>query len=512
MPKNNFKLFDEKKSNMMSDVEYNTNAQRLNGVQSGVASSQLQNKTLYQTALMCYALAQLMAANGYDANDADAVSTFVNNMSQTMVQKIVDRATKDEAIEGVVDYKYIPPITLKAVNDMFAPIHGDKDPDSSVRGITYGRIYTNTVTKRTWVCVDPINNIWKRIGFSQQITKTEIIDSSKTWTVPPGIVGSITVLVYGGGGSGQSARSGSGGNGGNGGEMKKESFQISAGESVDVTIGEGGSSNDNGKATSFGNYITAQGGSSGSHVGGGSGGGGGGSKAGNNGSMFGGGGAGGQESNGGNGGEFGGGGGGGGGFYNAGTGGTGGVNGGNGGNGSRSSGGTNGVSGTNTIGMGLDFEGTGLGGSFGGGSQAGGGGGGGYGGNGGNGGRNIEGGASGRTGAGGGGGGGYGGNGGNGGNTAKSNPAGGGGGGGYGGNGGNGGSSSSTAYGGGGGGGGYGVSGKGGDGGTNGNAGKDASGYGAGGGGGSGGSSGTSSGGKGYKGICILTYTVLETE
>lgn len=92
MPINNFKLFDEKKANMMSDDDYAINQQRLNGVQSGVASSQLQNKTLYQTALMCYALAQLMAANGYDANDADAVSTFVNNMSASMVQKVVDKA------------------------------------------------------------------------------------------------------------------------------------------------------------------------------------------------------------------------------------------------------------------------------------------------------------------------------------------------------------------------------------------------------------------------------------
>ena len=96
MPINNFKLFDEKKANMMSDDDYAINQQRLNGVQSGVASSQLQNKTLYQTALMCYALAQLMAANGYDANDADAVSTFVNNMSQTMVQKVVDKATDED--------------------------------------------------------------------------------------------------------------------------------------------------------------------------------------------------------------------------------------------------------------------------------------------------------------------------------------------------------------------------------------------------------------------------------
>lgn len=101
MPVNNFKLFDEKKSNMMTDEEYAINQQRLNGVQSGVASSQLQNKTLYQTALMCYALAQLMAANGYDANDANAVSTFVNNLSLSMVQKVVDKASDNDVANQV---------------------------------------------------------------------------------------------------------------------------------------------------------------------------------------------------------------------------------------------------------------------------------------------------------------------------------------------------------------------------------------------------------------------------
>ena len=112
MPINNFKLFDENKANMMTDDDYAINQQRLNGVQSGVASSQLQNKTLYQTALMCYALAQLMAANGHDANDANAVSTFVNNLSQSMVQKVVDKAT-DEDISSANDNKWVSAGKLK---------------------------------------------------------------------------------------------------------------------------------------------------------------------------------------------------------------------------------------------------------------------------------------------------------------------------------------------------------------------------------------------------------------
>ena len=84
MPTNNFKLFDENKANMMSDTEYNKNTQRLNGVQAGVASSQLQNKTLYQTSLISYAIAQFMNEMGFDASDSIAVSTFVNNLTSSV--------------------------------------------------------------------------------------------------------------------------------------------------------------------------------------------------------------------------------------------------------------------------------------------------------------------------------------------------------------------------------------------------------------------------------------------
>lgn len=148
MPINNFKLFDENKSNMMSDDDYAINQQRLNGVQSGVASSQLQNKTLYQTALMCYALAQLMAANGYDANDSNAVSTFVNNLSRSMVQKVVDKASANDVASQTagkwVDAKQLGELK-KDVADNYLPLLGGtmlgdlilhSDPISSLQAAT----------------------------------------------------------------------------------------------------------------------------------------------------------------------------------------------------------------------------------------------------------------------------------------------------------------------------------------------------------------------------------------
>nr|DAP50316.1 MAG TPA: hypothetical protein [Caudoviricetes sp.] len=118
MASTNFKLFDENKSNMMADADYLQNTQRLNGVQSGVASSQLQNKSLYQTTLMAYAIAQMMVANNIDANDTAAVSTFVSNLSKAVMQKTADKAT-------VADYntknntKWFSPAMLRTILETF---------------------------------------------------------------------------------------------------------------------------------------------------------------------------------------------------------------------------------------------------------------------------------------------------------------------------------------------------------------------------------------------------------
>ena len=87
MAETNFKLFDENKVNMLSDQEYNINTQRINGVQGGVASSSLHNKAMYQASLMVNALAQFMVSCGYNASDADAVSTFNNNLASAIKPK-----------------------------------------------------------------------------------------------------------------------------------------------------------------------------------------------------------------------------------------------------------------------------------------------------------------------------------------------------------------------------------------------------------------------------------------
>lgn len=70
MPTNNFQIFDENMQNMMGDGDYSVSSRRLNGVQTGIASSQLQNKTLFQTSVMAKALADLLNDFGHDVTDS----------------------------------------------------------------------------------------------------------------------------------------------------------------------------------------------------------------------------------------------------------------------------------------------------------------------------------------------------------------------------------------------------------------------------------------------------------
>ena len=265
--------------------------------------------------------------------------------------------------------------------------------------------------------------------------RTEYITYSKTWSPPEEFSGGdIDVRIFGAGGGGYWSAGNTYEYYGGGGWMNNGIISINKGDQISIIIGTG-AVNKTGGTTTFGTYLSANGGSRGGDGGAGG--------VGGNGYQFGGGGGSLHSGRGGNGGIWGGGGGGscstspGGG----GDGGQYGGGGGSGGSGSRGDGGQyggrgggyemNGNSGTNTIGNNMvsnDCHGEGLGGKGGTGYNS----------------------SSRRRYGGGGGGGGFGGCGGSGSNARSSENGGGGGGGGYGGNGGN---ASSE---GGGGGGGYG--------------------------------------------------------
>lgn len=114
-------------------------------------------------------------------------------------------------------------------------------------------------------------------GSDSLVYRFELVTSNKQWVCPSNIASKVCVRLFGGGGSGAygyaSAYSGYdeyGGGGGGGGHMAYGEFNIAGGTSVSITIG-----NQNG-ATSFGAYLSANGGASGSSQDGGNGGSGGG--------------------------------------------------------------------------------------------------------------------------------------------------------------------------------------------------------------------------------------------
>lgn len=94
----------------------------------------------------------------------------------------------------------------------------------------------------------------------------EIFSSSGTFTVPPGVT-SVRVLAIGGGGGGANGHQGGGGSG----YVSTGTFAVSPGQNIAVTVGQGGDGadqrNDNnivgltsGTSSSFGAFLTANGG------------------------------------------------------------------------------------------------------------------------------------------------------------------------------------------------------------------------------------------------------------
>jgi hypothetical protein len=111
--------------------------------------------------------------------------------------------------------------------------------------------------------------VGKSISFSQ----------NTSWQVP-GDVKSVRVLVVGGGGGGATGH----GNGGGSGHVRKGTFAVTPCTTLTLTIGQGGATNASGGQSSFGNLLSAQGGSGGQQNASGSGAGGsGGGGAGNSG-------------------------------------------------------------------------------------------------------------------------------------------------------------------------------------------------------------------------------------
>lgn len=95
----------------------------------------------------------------------------------------------------------------------------------------------------------------------------ETIVENTNWKIPSNVVDNkFSVMIFGGGGGGGVRNSFSydlGGGGGGGGWMNNRSIEINYGGSVLITLGAGGDAGDAGGTSSFGTYLSANGGSAG---------------------------------------------------------------------------------------------------------------------------------------------------------------------------------------------------------------------------------------------------------
>ena len=147
---NDFLIFDENKDNMLTQELYQEDADRTDGFQKGVARSNVNNKVLHQTSMMCHAIGELAKDNDFTVSDEGSVDELKSAIGSLFsasdkVSKSGDTMTGDLAIQSSADLVYTETdntIYKQAGNFYF------KDKNGHVCGqlINYFNNYNNLVT------------------------------------------------------------------------------------------------------------------------------------------------------------------------------------------------------------------------------------------------------------------------------------------------------------------------------------------------------------------------------
>ena len=242
MASTNFLPFDPNKENVMGDTEYNSSQQRLNGVQGGIASSKLHNKTMIQTSLVAAAIAQYMVSAGYDALDTDTVAGFADKLKQSILanQTGLAKATTQMVEAGTDDTAYITSYLLKHFYDYWRAGSDDLTPP-----ITNS---TDYITPQL---------LYRYKGW----TLYQRLESSGTFVVPDNVFMLYVYMIAGGGaGGGALGESTVGKQGEGGGSGGRSCFMMSVtpGDNIPYVVGAGGAGSSgnggNGGDTIFGKF------------------------------------------------------------------------------------------------------------------------------------------------------------------------------------------------------------------------------------------------------------------
>lgn len=163
MSANNFKVFNESKTNIMNDTDYSTHTQRKNGVSSGVAISGLHNKLYRQTSIVAKAVADFIASQGLDATDNDS-SLFSTNLIKAL-EKVTKIPLDSHRTQEVLDHPD-QSVTTEKVKD---------------KAITEGKLANDSVTeakiKDLSVTTGKLNNKSVTMGKVDDEVKKYLVDT-----------------------------------------------------------------------------------------------------------------------------------------------------------------------------------------------------------------------------------------------------------------------------------------------------------------------------------------------
>jgi hypothetical protein len=117
----NFLQFNPSLNNSLSDVDYNSDLTRVNGLSGGTARSVLHNKIFHQTTILSSALAQSFADLGYVVSDANftnlknVFATILNTSGGTMTGNLILNANPTLNLQAATK-QYVDETSSSAAN------------------------------------------------------------------------------------------------------------------------------------------------------------------------------------------------------------------------------------------------------------------------------------------------------------------------------------------------------------------------------------------------------------
>lgn len=173
MATSNIEIFNQTFQNAVTDVEYQSDAQRLNGVVPGIARSNLHNKLFRQTSVIAYAVGQTILNEGFDCLDTSPPD-IVANLKSAIANIAIEAGGNDFTFAWQPDHAY-------EVGQVIFPTTPDVGQENG--------FYLECMTAGTSGATEPN---WPPIGEEQS-------DGTVLWRIVPIVTDGIpvgTIVMY----------------------------------------------------------------------------------------------------------------------------------------------------------------------------------------------------------------------------------------------------------------------------------------------------------------------------